>query len=144
MKKLIVVILLLIMSTGIVMGQREYLEPDKKDSLKTGRLAARISWGQSYLYTSVVFDQIAATDSVGIYAITDSLGPNHTSDTIKCYLRNMSTYAEYPNGLIDSVTSVGGCEIFILNPNIKTLFFRLLDAQTTKPTIYFRIRGVTF
>lgn len=112
------------------------------DSLKSTRLQVKIPWDASYLYSSIIFDQIASTDSVGIYALTDSIHNKHGYDTIPLYTRNISTFSEYGSGLIDSLTSP--VELSILSPNIEYLLIKLLDRQTTKPTVYFRMRGVTF
>lgn len=117
-------------------AQRVY---EKIDSLETGRTTFSLDVS-GFLYTSVIFESLVSTDSVKIYNVTDSVSKYLNGDTVACYLRNLSTYAEYSSGLVNGLTA--DLEIQPLNPNIKKLYIKFLNPASL--TIYFRVRGITY
>lgn len=140
MKKLIVILILLFAGTA----QSQWT--DIVDSLKAGRTSVRLKISGN-LYNSVVFEQITSGDSVQICTMTDSLGKYHSRDTIKAYLRNVSTLAEISGGLVTgmvSATTFGRPEFSIVNPIIQYIYLKLMDNSDSKPTVYFRIRRSNF
>jgi len=143
MKTFIIGFLMLISTISLAQDSRRF---EIVDSLKTARTSV-LKDIEGFLYSSIIFDQIAPNDSVMICMMTDSLDIKHNRDTIRCYLRNLSTYTETASGLITNLSTAstyGGVEIAFLNPNIRKIWIKMIDATTIAPTIYFRLRGIAY